>query len=446
VEAVSRHEHVDLPLLNATAIAPGSQADPVRTHEWLAGVGASAGSRPRISTLLRWFAAGVSVWIAIALLIGFVALERYKLPAPTGSYAVGTSILNFTDQSRYEDPAAHNGARRGLVAQVWYPAMRSAMPIAKYQRWKETTAGDFYNPLLHTHSRMDAPLAITGGPFPVLLFGHRWGGQRTQDTALCEDLASHGYVVVSVDHPYNSARIEMADGKIIAGNEAIEGPSGKSTPAAQQIAFWNATLNTWTADDIFVLNQLAVLNILPGSRFQGGLDTARVGAFGHSFGGAVAFSLLGRDPRVRSAVNLDGWTFGALNARTTQPILVVYEQEAIARRRQLTLLPQPGTTDDQLDRADFEAVDASLSRFGGDALYVAGTQHMDFTDQPLLPPLRRPGFTGPIVPAHIQSILRTTVLSFFESTLQNRALPSLGNNPGKGRDITLEHHPVPAHP
>jgi dienelactone hydrolase len=446
VEAASRHEHVDLPLLNAMAIAPDPHADRVRTHEWLAGVGSSAGSKPRLSTLIRWSAAGISAWVAIALLIGFIALERYKLPASTGPYAIGTSILNFTDDSRYEDPASHHGDKRALVAQVWYPAMQSTMPIAKYQRWGETTAANFYNQLLHTHSRMDAPLAVAGGPFPVLLFGHRWGGQRTQDTALCEDLASHGYVVVSVDHPYNSARVEMADGKIIAGDEPIEGPGGESASSAQQIAFWNATLDTWADDDIFVLDQLAALNSSAGSQFHGAFDMARIGAFGHSFGGAVAFSLLGRDPRIRSAVNLDGWTFGALDARTTQPILVVYEQEAMDRRRQLTLLPHPGTTGDQLDRADIESVDGSLTRFGGDVLYIAGTQHMDFTDQPLLPPLRRPGFTGPIAPARIQTILRTTVLSFFENTLQSRAQPSLGNNPDKGQDTTLEHHPAPAQP
>jgi len=415
-------------------------ADSARARDWKAGKGAAANldrrKRPRgrlsFSQLLRWAAIGVAVWLIIASIIGLIALDRFKLPTPTGPYAVGTTILILTDPSRPEphDPASH----RTVVVQLWYPAAQSSNPIARYQRWRETTLTSFYTPLLHTHSHIDAPIASAPAPFPVLLFGPRWAGDRTQNTALAEDLASHGYVVAAVDHPYIASRVQLETDRIIDGVVALEGPDGPTASAQSRISFWNDTLNLWAADDIFVLNQLAALN---PTRFHNALDTNHAGAFGHSFGGAASFSLLGRDPRIISAVNLDGWTFGALDSRTTQPMMLIDEQSAADRERDLLTLPTPGTTEDQLDRADNTAVESSLTRFGGYRLFIRGTQHLDFSDQPLLPPLRRLQYTGPIAPTRIDDILRQTVLDFFDQTLRNQPA-----KPFTGSDITIEHWPA----
>jgi pimeloyl-ACP methyl ester carboxylesterase len=275
----------------------------------------------------------------------------------------------------------------------------------------------------------------------VLLFGPRWAGDRTQNTALAEDLASHGYVVAAIDHPYIAARVQLETDRVIDGVVALEGPDGPSASAQSRIAFWNATLNLWAADDLFVLNQLAALS---PTRFHNALDTNHAGAFGHSFGGAASFSLLGRDPRIVSAVNLDGWAFGALDARTTQPILLIDEQSVAEREHDLLTLPQPGTTEDQLDRADNSTVEASLAHFGGYRLYVRDSQHMDFSDQPLLPPLRRLQYTGPILPTRMDDILRQTVLAFFDQTLRNQPSSAL-NSPSSMPDVSLEHWPTPSH-
>ena len=398
----------------------------------------SARSRLSLFQLIRWFLLGLTVWLLIAAVIGIIALDRYTLPAPTGPFAVGTTILTLTDDSRPEphDPSSH----RTVVVQLWYPAAPSTNPIAPYQRWHETTFTTFYTPLLHTHSRTDAPIASAPTSFPVLLFGPRWAGDRTQNTVLAEDLASHGYVVAAIDHPYIAARVQLETDRVIDGVVALEGPDGPDASAQSRIAFWNDTLNLWTADDLFVLNQLAALN---GTRFHNALDTNHAGAFGHSFGGAASFRLLGLDPRIVSAVNLDGWTFGALDSRTTQPMMLIDEQSVADREHDLLTFPKPGTTEDQLDRADNTAVAASLSRFGGYRLYIRGTQHLDFSDQPLLPPLRRLQYNGPIEPARIDDILRQAVLAFFDQNLRNQP-SSLLNSPSSMPDVTIQHSPAPA--
>jgi len=324
--------------------------------------------------------------------------------------------------------------------QLWYPASSSSNSIARYQRWRETTLTSFYTPLLHTHSRVDAPVASASTQFPVLLFGPRWAGDRTQNTALAEDLASHGYVVATVDHPYIAGRVQLQTDRVIDGVVALEGPDGPNASAQSRIAFWNSTLELWAADNLFVLNQLAALN---STRFHNAFDTNHAGAFGHSFGGAAAFRMLGLDPRFVSAVNLDGWTFGALDARTTQPMMLIDEQAVADREHDLLALPQPGTTEDQLDRADNTAVESSLTRFGGYRLYIRGTQHMDFSDQPLLPPLRRLQYTGPILPTRIDDILRQTVLGFFDQTLRHQPSSAL-TTPSSMPEVRIENWPAPS--
>jgi len=394
-------------------------------------------SKPR--TLRRALLA--LAWLTLVAFLTVIAiLASFHLPAPTGPYPVGTTILNFTDQSR---PEPHNPTnRRQLVAQLWYPAAPSHNPVARYKRWREATLPTFYLALLPTNSRLDAPVASE--TFPIILFNHRWNGQRTQNTDLAEDLASHGYVVVSIDHPYNSTRVELPNGTVIRGTEPLEGPAGPTAPASSQIAFWNQTLETWTADSLFVLNQLAALNADPASPLHAHLDTQHAAALGHSFGGATALSLCGLDPRILACANLDGWTFGGLDHRSTQPILIEYEHVSLDRIAQLQTLPQPGSRDDQLDRADIAAVDHSLQTFGGYRLFVAGTQHLDFSDQPLLPPLRAHSYTGPIAPRLIQQIVRETILQFFDQTLHHQPAPLL--TPAQQTFTELTVQTFPTHP
>jgi pimeloyl-ACP methyl ester carboxylesterase len=272
----------------------------------------------------------------------------------------------------------------------------------------------------------------------VLLFGPRWAGDRTQNTALAEDLASHGYVVAAVDHPYIAGRVQLETDRVIDGVVALEGPDGPNASTQSRIAFWNSTLDLWAADNLFVLNQLAALN---PTCFHNALDTNHAGAFGHSFGGAAAFRMLGLDPRIVSAVNLDGWTFGGLDSRTTQPMMLIDEQFVADRERDLLTIPPPGAIEDQLDRADNTAVESSLARFGGYRLYIRGSQHMDFSDQPLLPPLRRLQYTGPILPSRMDDILRQTVLGFFDQTLRNQPSSAL-TAPSSVPDVTIERWPV----
>jgi predicted dienelactone hydrolase len=363
---------------------------------------------PRISRVLLASATAALGLITVAALW---ALPIFSLPLPTGPYAVGSSgPLHWTDEARTLSGAvAGTGSRRELELQIWYPATSARYgERTRYARAAELSFGRSYEAVIRINAALGAPIADKGGPFPVLLFGHRWGGTRTQDTFLAEDLASHGYVVVAIDHPLNAARVEMSDGSVLRSDRADALSNLEASSAAAIEALWANELAIWIADDEFVLDTLKKNN---HGWFAGRLDFNRVGAFGHSFGGAVSTALLGVDPRVKCAVNLDGWTFQGLDHRTTQPILEVYEGGSEP------LHPETGV-EGALDDFDNAAVDGSLARYGGFRAYVAATQHLDFTDQTLLSPLQRLTYTGPIEGARIRAITRGLVLGFFDQTLK----------------------------
>ena len=60
----------------------------------------------------------------------------------------------------------------------------------------------------------------------MLLFSHGFSGLRMQNTAQFEELASHGYVVASVDHTYDSVITIMPDSRAILHHAQTVMPDG----------------------------------------------------------------------------------------------------------------------------------------------------------------------------------------------------------------------------
>ena len=132
------------------------------------------------------------------------------LPKPSGPYAVGVRTFELDDTARPGVFAAAAGEPRRLLVRIWYPAgdVRGRTP-APYLSAREASAAIHSRsatagfPLKHirTNSYADAPLRPGAKDLPVVFYSHGYTSFLAQNTVLMEHLASHGYVVVSVQHP-----------------------------------------------------------------------------------------------------------------------------------------------------------------------------------------------------------------------------------------------------
>jgi predicted dienelactone hydrolase len=120
-----------------------------------------------------------------------------------------------------------------------------------------------------------------------------------------EELASQGYIVVTIDHTHDAGDVEFPGGRV----ETLFLP-GEITDSVTAQA-----LAVREADSRFVLDQLAAINAgrnpdvdkLPLPRgLRGALDLSRTGMFGHSLGGATAAATMHDDPRVKAGIDMYG--------------------------------------------------------------------------------------------------------------------------------------------
>ncbi|WP_240437943.1 hypothetical protein [Streptomyces alfalfae] len=236
---------------------------------------------------------------------------RVRLPRPTGPHAIGTVTARLVDRSRH-DPWVPARRCRELMISVWYPAAPSGGRRARYMApgaaalWDATAphgiprgAIDFGG--LETHAVRGAPADRRGGPLPVLVYAAGAGDPRTWGTALVEEMASRGYVVVTVDHTYESPGVEFPDGTV-RGNEPLLAAVAEAARNGTMPDLLRKTLGVRVADSRFVLDSLGSL---PHglSRL---VDRRRVGMFGQSAGGMAAAQTMFEDRRVRAGVDLDG--------------------------------------------------------------------------------------------------------------------------------------------
>ncbi|MET0281521.1 MAG: dienelactone hydrolase family protein [Steroidobacteraceae bacterium] len=284
----------------------------------------------RSGAALRWIgrlgmvaiaASGIGVWVLPAV---------PELPPPDGRHAVGTRIYRWTDVSRDEPRTADGSDRRSVIAQAWYPAPHredsgrgarlpyidgtdrmpahvSAMPGFMLRRYGQ----------IDTHADAEAPLAAGDRPWPVVIFSPGFGAPRAVYTGLATRLASRGFVVFALDHPYESGVTELPDGRVVGTQEpARDDPERIHYMTDQQVVR--------TADIRFVIDQLARPEAILPPLQKGSIEASKVAVIGHSFGGAVSAMALSEDPRVVAAANIDGTPYGELPGRQlTRPFLLL---------------------------------------------------------------------------------------------------------------------------
>jgi len=242
------------------------------------------------------------------------AILKIELLKPTGRFSVGTKIYEWVDRSRPERATNKPGAFRELIVQVWYPTKNAHQPTAPYvprleayrQVWEPKDVEAAGRVLTHAH--LDEK-SLSGRHFPVVLFSHGWQGTRTEYTSIAEDLASHGFAVFGIDHPY-MGRIALSNGQV-------------TEPTEDQFENQAEIRNYYGQDIKFVINQIVKLNAGDtDDTFTGKLEVSHIGAMGHSSGFVAAATACMTDHRITACVNVDAGGYSANDLRALrQPLL-----------------------------------------------------------------------------------------------------------------------------
>ena len=356
------------------------------------------------------------------------------LPDLSGPYRVGRRLLDWADPSR-SDPF-HKSAKRELFASVWYPAdvtdanqMGTYLPgerglrTARFQsmmmrvRVQSFWSALLRNPLpaeliagIRTHAVDNAAVSREHPGFPVLLFAPGYGAMPTEYIAILEDIASHGYVVVAIN---STGFVPIT---VFANGSTAYAPVWNISLYDLQKAF-----QVWVQDMLFALNQVIRENQDPQSAFFNRLDLNRVGAFGHSLGGAVSAGVCHSDSRIGAGLNLDG---PALGDRSTwkfpQPFMLVQSGRRAYR--------------------DSGGEDFLKELETGFRAVIKGSSHHGFTDETMLPfpGERRISLVGSIPGPRMVRMTSLLVCTFFDIYVRKKPSASFENVSLQFPEVTIQ--------
>ncbi len=378
-------------------------------------------------------------------------MPLFELQEPTGPYKVGTTTYDWTDTSRQEEKC-NGDVKRELMVQVWYPAenIENLKKAPYIKDAPEIIRGleKFYliKPFLlrrlkdvQTHSFINAQLSSKSDKYPVLIFSHGMTGFRNQNTFQAEELASHGYIVVAVDHPYYAAATVFSNGRVAESTISTDVDSHDFS-----LEFGDKNNETWVKDVQFVLDKLEEINSKGNDNpFSGRFDMEKVGMFGHSFGGATAAQLLLKDSRVKAGINMDGAFFGSDIPETgiEKPFLLMLSEqnkmttdlEKVEKKLKMFGIKGERLKEYLALYAECERRMKKAMAGGAYSIVIKKTTHLSYSDAYLYTPLMA------IIhkPKKIHKVINDFSLIFFNKYLMEDPTASLENAAHKYNNVEI---------
>ena len=323
----------------------------------------------------------------------------------TGNYEVAETEAILIDHSR-EESFETDGSYREIPVHFYYPA--------NAEENKE-------------HS------------FPLIIFSHGAFGYYQSNTSTYMELASHGYVVMSLDHPYHAMFTKDSDGKTITvdpeffQNALMIQNSDDSFSEEEIYEITSKWMELRIADMNFVIDTMketVAANNMNDSWFIGAdsrdsilsllklIDIQKIGTMGHSLGGATAVTV-GRREDVSAVIDLDGTMLGEqIGVQDGNPVIN----------------EEPYTTPlFSIDNENHHQSSLEIEKVGynyannvilknatqGYNTYIKGSEHMNFTDLPLFSPFIASLLgVGDIDAGECTDQVNSLVLDFFDSFLK----------------------------
>lgn len=344
--------------------------------------------------------------VGLSLLLTYT-FPDFQMPAPTGDYAVGVTDRRV---SSTDDPA--------INVKIWYPATAveqtpSHPYIANLDRSILSMPQFLFSHVRgrETPTFQDPALRESSSKYPVIIYSHGAGTFAEDNTFLLSDLTSHGFVVVSVDHP---KPIDVYDVNMSALADA---------PEATLEALAQAVFPDRVRDIVATVAYLDSINE-EDALFKGQLDLNVLGAVGYSLGGGVMTEYCAVHQRCRVMVNLDGNPFGSARHTGVQSPYLHLSQHTLLDLDETEPNDSPSAQVAQLYINEVSDVVQYTEDNGTSAYWfqVLGSGHVSFTDlalwiQPRFGPLQN--MLGNGDPQALHKVIYNLTRSFLSDALLN---------------------------
>lgn len=385
----------------------------------------------------------VTVSLLVLLCTGFAQAPKDPapcLPEPDGPHGVGVVRFLWTDADRAEEATEDPEDRRRLVVDLWYPARRAAkaaerLPYVPFAETMRPLLDEQYGPRRSRLERLRIPAAEGASPvrtprrLPVVLLSHGLRTARIYYQGLALALASHGFVVCSLDHTYDIEGVALPSGELL---RRVTRPKleGSANPFERLDATASHLMRIWAEDHAFVLDRLALLQRGEiGSPLKGRLELERVGIVGHCYGGSAAFESAIRDDRIGAVVALNGWPVSGdvlEKGLGKTPVLLLYSEFSVAAEGLLERgIPKEKVAELQQPLHELRRREMAQRTEGAIELTFSGAHHMSFTDMAnVMPWLHAQGEEGP-GKSEVLDLALPYVVGFLGRALQGKKAPLL---------------------
>ena len=345
----------------------------------------------------------LSVLLVAAALVPSFLFTNYNGLKTTGAYEVKETAAILVDESRV-DPFETDGSFREVPAHFYYPAAE--------------------------------------GEFPLIIFSHGAFGYYQSNFSTYAELASNGYVVVSLDHPHHAFFTKDTAGKLITVDpEFINGAmaigSGDTVNDEQVYEITQSWMQLRTDDGNFVIDAIKAAkasNALDAAwhaedeqtllAVLATTDTGKIGYMGHSLGGATGVALGRLRDDLSAVVDIDGTALGE--------VVGIENDRRVPDDRPypipVLILSQQVDYDELPPDAAYVDVNKNLVENAKDGRLVSfvGAGHMDFTDLPLFSPFLASLLgTGTVNSEECLCTMNALILNWFNYYLKNEGTLSI---------------------
>ncbi|MBO4907895.1 MAG: hypothetical protein J5476_01310 [Lachnospiraceae bacterium] len=352
------------------------------------------------SSRIVWGTVFGIIMIALSMIPAFIFRDYTGRPV-SGPYSVAQSRAILIDETRLEENE-NDGSFREVPVYFFYPECIDELDEES---------------------------------LPLVMFSHGAFGYYESNASTYLELASNGYIVVSIEHPYHSLFTKDTNGKTITVDpEFFAGAmDAGSKSEAEVYGITSGWMEIREADMNFALDTI-IHSAETGelgdewfltedsedafTKILSGIDTDKIGLMGHSLGGATAVTV-GRREDVSAVIDFDGTMIG---------------EEIGFENGNIIVNPVPYDTPILcFDSASHHADRVLAEEIGyvysnnvimdnaaeGYSVYFEGTAHMNFTDLPLFSPFLAKNLgMGDRDPGECIDKINSITLKFFDRYLK----------------------------